>query len=99
MPFFIEIGRIQVRFICLLLRYDLQGCRIVTGVSFVNKERLNTLIGLQKCLRFQNEYNKVEIEHRVVKLWSEIKPGMIDKMSAIFKSKIESRFNLVKLLL
>ena len=73
MPFFIEIGRIQVRFICLLLRYDLQGCRIVTGVSFVNKERLNTLIGLQKCLRFQNEYNKVEIEHRVVKLWSEIK--------------------------
>ena len=29
--------------------------------------------GLQKCLRFQNEYNKVEIELRVVQFWTEIK--------------------------
>jgi hypothetical protein len=28
---------------------------------------------LQKCLRFQNEYNKVEIELRVVQFWTEIK--------------------------
>jgi hypothetical protein len=31
-------------------------------VSFANKN----VSGLQKCLRFQNEYNKVEIELRVV---------------------------------
>jgi hypothetical protein len=28
---------------------------------------------LQKYLRFQNEYNKVEIERRVVQFWTEIK--------------------------
>ena len=28
---------------------------------------------LQKYLRFQNEYNKVEIELRVVQFWTEIK--------------------------
>jgi hypothetical protein len=38
-------------------------------VSFANKN----VSGLQKCLRFQNEYNKVEIELRVVQFWTEIK--------------------------
>jgi hypothetical protein len=38
-------------------------------VSFANKN----VSGLQKYLRFQNEYNKVEIEHRVVQVWTEIK--------------------------
>jgi hypothetical protein len=39
------------------------------GVSFANKN----VSGLQKYLRFQNEYNKVEIELRVVQFWTEIK--------------------------
>jgi hypothetical protein len=38
-------------------------------VSFANKN----VSGLQKCLRFQNEYNKVEIELRVVQFLTEIK--------------------------
>jgi hypothetical protein len=38
-------------------------------VSFANKN----VSGLQKYLEFQNEYNKVEIELRVVQFWTEIK--------------------------
>jgi hypothetical protein len=38
-------------------------------VSFANKN----VSGLQKFLRFHNEYNKVEIELRVVQFWTEIK--------------------------
>ena len=38
-------------------------------MSFANKN----VSGLQKYLRFQNEYNKVEIELRVVQFWTEIK--------------------------
>ena len=41
----------------------------VPDVSFANKN----VSGLQKCLRFKNEYNKVEIELRVVQFWNEIK--------------------------
>lgn len=53
------------RFI-LLLRYSTQEG---TGnVFFANKNVSN----LQKCLRFQSEHNKVEIELRVVKYWTEI---------------------------
>jgi hypothetical protein len=37
-------------------------------VSFANKN----VSGLQKYLRFQNEYNKGEIELRVVQFWTEI---------------------------
>jgi hypothetical protein len=37
------------------------------GVSFANKN----ISGLQKYLRFQNEYNKVEIELRIVQVWTE----------------------------
>ena len=44
----------------LLLCYSTQGG--TGGVSFANKN----VSGLQKYLRFQNEYNKVEIELRVV---------------------------------
>jgi hypothetical protein len=44
----------------LLLRYSTQGS--TGGVSFGNKN----VSGLQKYLRFQNEYNKVEIELRVM---------------------------------
>ena len=51
----------------LLLRYSTQGG--TGGVSFANKN----VSGLQKYLRFQNEYNKVEIELRVVQFWAEIK--------------------------
>ncbi len=36
---------------------------------FVNKD---TISGLQECFRFQNEYNKLEIELRVVQFWPEI---------------------------
>ena len=39
------------------------------GVSFANKN----VSGLQKYLRFQNEYDKVEIELRVMQFWTEIK--------------------------
>jgi hypothetical protein len=38
-------------------------------VSLANKNAS----GLQKCLIFQNEYNKVETEIRVVQFWTEIK--------------------------
>ena len=38
-------------------------------MSFANEN----VSGLQKYLRFQNEYNKVEIELRVVQFWTEIK--------------------------
>jgi hypothetical protein len=38
-------------------------------VSFANKN----VSGLQKCLRFQNEYNTVEIGLRVVQFWIKIK--------------------------
>jgi hypothetical protein len=38
-------------------------------VSFANK---NVSV-LQKYLKFQNEYNKVEIELRVVQFWTEMK--------------------------
>ena len=38
-------------------------------MSFANKN----VSGLQNYLRFQNEYNKVEIELRVVQFWTEIK--------------------------
>ena len=51
----------------LLLCYITQGG--TGGVSFANKN----VSGLQKYLRFQNEYNKVEIELRVVQFWTEIK--------------------------
>ena len=51
----------------LLLCYSTQGG--TGGVSFANKN----LSGLQKYLRFQNEYNKVEIELRVVQFWTEVK--------------------------
>ena len=51
----------------MLLCYSTQGG--TGGVSFANKN----VFGLQKYLRFQNEYNKVEIEHRVVQVWTEIK--------------------------
>ena len=37
------------------------------GVFFANKN----VSGLQEYLRFQNEYNKVEIELRVVQCWTE----------------------------
>ena len=51
----------------LLLRYGVQGRVCV----FVNKD---TISGLQiEMLRFQNEYNKVEIALRVGQFWSEIK--------------------------
>jgi hypothetical protein len=50
-----------------LLCYSTQGG--AGGVSFANKN----VSGLQKYLRFQNEYNKVEIELRVVQFWTEIK--------------------------
>ena len=50
----------------LLLCYSTQGG--TGGVSFANKN----VSGL-KYLRFQNEYNKVEIELRVVQFWTEIK--------------------------
>jgi hypothetical protein len=36
------------------------------GVSFANKN----VSGLQIYLRFQNKYNKVEIELRVVQFWT-----------------------------
>ena len=45
----------------LLLCYNTQGG--AGGVSFGNKN----------VLKFQNEYNKVEIELRVVQFWTEIK--------------------------
>jgi hypothetical protein len=51
----------------LLLCYSTQGG--TGGASFANKN----VSGLQKYLRFQNEYNKVEIELRVVQFWTEIK--------------------------
>ena len=51
----------------LLLCYSTQGG--TGGVSFANKN----VSGLQKYLRFQNEYNKVEIELCVVQFWTEIK--------------------------
>ena len=51
----------------LLLCYSTQGG--TGGVSFPNKN----VSGLQKYLRFQNEYNKVEIELHVVQFWTEIK--------------------------
>jgi hypothetical protein len=51
----------------LLLCYSTQGG--TGGVSFANKN----VSGLQKYLRFQNEYNKVEIELRVLQFWTEIK--------------------------
>jgi hypothetical protein len=47
----------------LLLCYRTKGGTGGTGgVSFANKN----VSGLQKYLKFQNEYNKVEIELRVV---------------------------------
>ena len=59
---------IKVHLVCLLLLcYSTQGG--TGGVSFANKN----VSGLQKYLRFQNEYNKVEIELRVVQFWTEIK--------------------------
>ena len=51
----------------LLLCYITQGGS--GGVSFANKN----VSGLQKYLRFQNEYNKVEIELCVVQFWTEMK--------------------------
>ena len=51
----------------LLLCYSTQGG--TGGMSFANKN----VSSLQKYLRFQNEYNKVEIELRVVQFWTEIK--------------------------
>ena len=51
----------------LLLCYSTEGG--TGGVSFANKN----VSGLQKYLRFQNEYNKVEIELRVMQFWTEIK--------------------------
>ena len=59
---------LQVRLVLLLLLcYSTQGD--TEDVSFAKKN----VSGLQKCLRFQNEYNKVEIELRVVQFWTEIK--------------------------
>ena len=40
---------------------------------------IKTVSGLQKCLKFQNEYNKVEIELRVVQFWTEIKLVIINR--------------------
>jgi hypothetical protein len=51
----------------LSLYYSTQGG--TGGVSFANKN----IFRLQKCLRFQNEYDKVEIELHVVQFWTEIK--------------------------
>jgi hypothetical protein len=48
-------------------------------VSFANKN----VSGLQKCLRFQNEYNKVEIELRVVQFWTEIKLVITNRTPAL----------------
>ena len=48
-------------------------------MSFANKN----ISGLQKCLRFQNEYNKVEIELRVVQFWTEIKLTLLLRGRAI----------------
>jgi hypothetical protein len=55
----------------LLLCYSIQGD--TGGVSFANKN----VSGLQKCFGFQNEYNKVEIELRVVQFWTKIKLKVI----------------------
>ena len=52
---------------CYATAYSTQAA--TGGVSFANKN----VSGLRKCLRFQNEYNKVEIELRVVQFWTEIK--------------------------
>ena len=51
------------------MKTDLAALGHHSGVSFANKN----VSGLQKYLRFQNEYNKVEIELRVVQFWTEIK--------------------------
>jgi hypothetical protein len=48
-------------------------------VSFANKN----VSGLQKYLRFQNEYNKVEIELCVVQFWTEIKLVITNRGHAI----------------
>jgi hypothetical protein len=37
----------------------------------------------KKCLRFQNEYNKVEIELRVVQFWTEIKLVITNRTPAL----------------
>jgi hypothetical protein len=61
----------------LLLCYSTQGG--TGGVSFANKN----VSGLQKYLRFQNEYNKVEIELRVVQFWTEIKLFVITLLISV----------------
>ena len=53
-----------------IYKQNLQALREVPeAVSFANKN----VSGLQKYSRFQNEYNKVEIELRFVQFWTEIK--------------------------
>ena len=63
--------RIKYKFNLILFAYCCYATALmeVPDVSFANKN----VSGLQKCLRFQNEYNKVEIELRVVQFWNEIK--------------------------
>ena len=59
---------LQLRLLLLCYTYSTQGG--TRGVSFANKN----VSSLQKyLLRFQNEYNKVEIELRVMQFWTEIK--------------------------
>ena len=60
----------------LLLCYSTQGG--AGDVSFANKN----VSGLQKYLRFQNEYNKLEIELRVVQFLTEIKLVITNRTSA-----------------
>jgi hypothetical protein len=55
------------------------------GVSFANKN----VSGLQKYLRFQNEYNKVEIELRVVQFDNAIRQrdSTTRRKFSVFKNK------------
>ncbi len=64
-------SKIYFRYICadqcafeLLLRYCTKGRLGVSGEGLC----LCTISGFQKCFRFQNEYDKVEIELRVVQI-------------------------------
>jgi hypothetical protein len=69
---------IKVYLVRLLLyaTYSTQGG--TGGVSFANKN----VSSLQKYLRFQNKYNKVEIELRVVQFWTEIKHVITNRTPA-----------------
>jgi hypothetical protein len=59
-----------VGFFNLFLVFIFQG--YIQKVNLINcVSGLQNVSGLQKYLRFQNEYNKVEIELRVVQFWTE----------------------------